>query len=151
MSWRRFDAGGDAVQAKTVPGPRTPVPPPPPSPPPPATAGSSPPRASLPPISIGLPFRIVDIRLNRNRGTANLTVAVPGPGQLALWGASPRRRQVEVEEKVTLLVVPKAGQRRALREHGSLRLKLTVTFDPAVGDASSQDLSLRLRKTSRPR
>ncbi|HYG96586.1 MAG TPA: hypothetical protein VD741_05700, partial [Solirubrobacterales bacterium] len=150
MVWRRFDEDGDAVQAKTVPGPRPPLPPPPPPPEPPTSAGSPLPGAvvALPPVAVDGALRIERVRLDRRRGTATLVVKVPGPGALSLSGALPRPRLVPGASTVDLRVVPLPGKRRLLRQKGVLRLRVTVHFAPLAGAASKQTLTLRLRRSS---
>ncbi|HEU4599135.1 MAG TPA: hypothetical protein VFS26_05270, partial [Solirubrobacterales bacterium] len=145
MIWKRFAGAGDVIQALTVPKPETPPPPPPPPPPPDPTAeeptvpggNAAPPETS---------FRITKVRLDRKRGTATLAVQVPAPGQLSLAGAVPRRREVDAAGVVTLRVVPKAAKRQTLRRLGSVRVRVTVRFEPADGAGGSRVLSLRLRK-----
>jgi hypothetical protein len=147
MIWKRFAGGGDVVQAQTAPKPSPPPPPPPPPPPVDPKPGSSvrpPPPAGAPADSS---FRITDVRLNRKRGTAMLTVALPGPGHLMLDGAVFQQRQVSAAGEVKLRVIPKPAKRRALRRTGSARLKLTVTFVPTGGEPNSRHLGLRLRRT----
>lgn len=152
MVWKRFDGAGDVVEAKTVPRPG--VPPPPPPPPDTsgtpgdggeggATAGPAPTTAMAPDNS----FVIAGVRLDKRRGTATLTVKVPGPGALSLDGSVPQHRLVAAAGKVKLRVVPRAGKRRVLGRTGSVRLGLTVTFQPSGGLPNSRSLSLRLKKT----
>jgi glycosyl hydrolase family 26 len=141
MTWKRFAGSGDVVQAQTVPVPQPPLPPPPPPTKP--KTGTSPGAGSG---AIDNSFRIAGIRHNRKRGTAMLTVVVPGPGQVMLDGAVFRRRKVEAAGRVVLRVVPKAGKRRVLRRTGSVRLKLTVAFVPTGGEPNSRSLNLRLRR-----
>jgi hypothetical protein len=157
MSWRRFAGSGDVVQANSIPKPE---PPPPPPPPPPPSSGSggdgqasgsagsgkaagSGGSAALAPDNS---FRIAGVRLDRRRGTARLTVAVPGPGRVALDGAVPQQRQATADGKVVLRVLPNRKARRLLERQGSARMKLTVTFIPSGGSPNSRDFSLRLQK-----
>jgi hypothetical protein len=145
MVWRRASGSGDVVQAGTVPKPQ-----PPPPPPPLTSSGAGSPSGDQPRADDGTfvsLFQVGRPRLNRKRGTATLTVAVPGPGELTLRGATPQRRAVAGAGTVTLRVVPKAAHRVALRKRGSLRLKLTVTFEPVGGAASSRSLTLRLKQS----
>jgi hypothetical protein len=147
MAWKRFNGGGDVVQAQTVPRPD--LPPPPPPPPPAGEAGGSGggDRSLQPaPTLAANSFTIDKVRLNRRRGTANLTVAVPGSGLVAVDGALPQQRQVDGAGRVTLAILPKPKARRILLRRGSVRLRLTVTFAPRGGLPSSRDLSLRLKK-----
>ncbi|HEU5106532.1 MAG TPA: glycosyl hydrolase [Solirubrobacterales bacterium] len=156
MSWRRFAGNGDVVQVNSVPKPE--VPPPPPPPPPPSgsdgdgeagggsaggESGSGGGSTALAPDNS---FRIAGVRLDRRRGTARLTVAVPGPGLVALDGAVPQQRQADVAGKVVLRVLPKRKARRLLERQGSARMRLIVTFIPSGGSPNSRGFSLRLKK-----
>lgn len=97
----------------------------------------------------GLPdnsFTIGKVRLNKRRGTATLAVLVPGPGLVSLSGAMSQMRTAPAAGKVALPVLPGRAQRRALRRKGSVRLHLTIAFQPTGGRASSRGLSLRLTK-----
>ncbi|HEV2727818.1 MAG TPA: hypothetical protein VGV34_05960, partial [Solirubrobacterales bacterium] len=149
MVWKRSSGGGHVIQTGTVPKP------PPPPPPPPgeepngggATGGSpSGPPAGGSPQAVDNSFQINAITRNRKQGTATLAVVVPGAGELALRGSVPRRHQVGGPAQVLLRVVPKGAQMRALRRKGRLRVRLTVTFAPSGGEASSQTLKLQLRR-----
>jgi hypothetical protein len=143
MTWKRFNGGGDVVQAKTVPLPQPPPPPPPGQP----GSGSSSRGSSPPPkAAVDNSFEIVKVRLNRRRGTATLTVAVPGPGEVRLDGVVPRREQAAGPGTVRLRIVPRAGKRRLLRQRGTLRLRVAVTFEPVGGEASSRLVVVRLKR-----
>jgi Glycosyl hydrolase family 26 len=152
MTWRRFAGGGDVVQAATVPRPDLPPPPPPPATPtgvaPGASTRSAAPAAKVP-AAIDNSFRIDRVRLDRRRGTATLVVGVPGPGEVRLAGPQPRRRLAAGPGPVRVRVVPRAAQRRELRKKGTLRLRVTVSFEPAGGTVSSRALTVRLRRDLR--
>ncbi|HEV2790180.1 MAG TPA: glycosyl hydrolase [Solirubrobacterales bacterium] len=149
MTWRRFAGAGDVVQGKTVPRPDLPPPPPPPGPgAQPGTVAPPGPRGTTA-AGIDSSFRVDRVLLNRRRGTATLVLGGPGPGEVRLAGASPRRRLAAGPGSVRLRVVPRAAQRRALRKKGTLRLWVTVTFEPTGGTASSRTLIVRLRKAPR--
>lgn len=146
MIWKR-SSGSDVIQAQTVPLPQPPPPPPPPTGPSAggsASGGGGSPDPGKPFVDNA--FRISDVSFNRRRGTATLAVVVPGPGEVRLRGAVPRRRQTAGPAQVLLRVVPKAGKRRLLSKRGALRLRVTVAFAPTGGEASSKTLRLRLRK-----
>jgi len=155
MVWKRFNGAGDVVQAKTVPRPDLPPPPPPPPPPP---GGSGTPGGSGDGTDAGsgsatpLPsnsFTIGKARLDKRRGTATVAVVVPGPGSVSLDGAVPQTRTAAAAGKVVLRVLPKPAKRRALQRQGSVRLALTVTFQPRGGEPRSRSFSLRLKKVRR--
>jgi hypothetical protein len=149
MVWRRFAGSGDVIQTGSVP--------PPPPPPPPGgeepgpgggirSAGSTPsPGGSVTATS----FRIEKVIVNRKHGTATLKVSVSGAGQLTLAGAVPRSQTLDTAGTTTLRVVPRPAKRRLLSRRGTLRLKVTVSFEPHSGSAVSRQLTLRLKK-SRP-
>jgi Glycosyl hydrolase family 26 len=147
MTWRRFSGAGDVVQAKTVPLPPQPAPEPEPEPEPEPKAGGHE-SGSAPPVAAGVDssFRIARVLLNRRKGTATLEVALPGPGRVDLAGAVPRSEAVGSAGTVALRVVPRLAKRRVLNREGTVRLRLTVTFEPDGGTPSSRRFGLRLRK-----
>lgn len=160
MVWRRFAGGGDAIQASTVPKPKVPPLPPPPDPEPEGESGGpdggsgvgtgSGGRVEAGPGDAAAPvdnsFRLGKARLNRRRGTATLTVEVPGPGLVAVDGVVPRQQQTEGAGRIGLRIAPKAKARRILERRGSVRLKLTITFIPRGGSPNSRTFGLRLKK-----
>ncbi|HEX5527690.1 MAG TPA: glycosyl hydrolase [Solirubrobacterales bacterium] len=148
MSWSRGNGAADVVQAKTVP-----LPPPPPPPPGEEGGGSGGPSSgkTVPGSAaqaVDNSFRLGRPRYNRRLGTATLAVTVPGPGEVSLAGAVPRRLSTAGAETVGLRIVPRRAQRLALRRRGSLRLRVSVSFAPAGGTAASRVVRLRLRRTS---
>jgi len=145
MTWARGSGSADVVQAKTVPlSPPPPTPPPPP--PPSGGSGSPPPGGTTAPQQVDNSFTLGRLRLNRKLGTATLVVSVPGPGEVGLVGAKSRRHYAAGAGTVTLRIVPGPAKRRRLRRHGSLRLRVTVTFAPDGGMANSRSLTVRLQK-----
>jgi hypothetical protein len=150
MVWRRFDGGGDVVQAKTVPLPPPPPPPPPEPEPEPEAAGGGPENRTVAPGSVPAvdnSFQIERVLLDRKRGTATIRVAVPGPGRLYLAGAVPRSQPVDGAGTFALRVVPRPAKRRLLNREGTVRLRLTITFEPGGGTPNSRSFRLRLRKS----
>jgi hypothetical protein len=149
MSWRRFAGNGDVVEVNSVPKP--------PPPPPPTGSGTDAGSGSAgsgggagsgdQATPSATTFRVAGIRLNRKRGTAAITVEVPGPGTLAIGGAIAQQRRVEAAGNVVLRVLPDRKARRLLARQGSARVKLVLTFVPAAAAPSSRALSLRLKKT----
>jgi hypothetical protein len=155
MTWKRFNGGADVIEAKVVVKPPSPPPPPPPPPPPgdPGSGGSADSGGSSGgdggTAAVENSFRIGKVLVNRRRGTATVTVEVPGPGVVALDGAVPRQRQLDAAGSVRLRVLPKSRARRILEQRGSVRLKLTVTFIPSGGEPAGRSFSLRLKKAPR--
>ncbi|MGN6216571.1 MAG: glycosyl hydrolase [Solirubrobacterales bacterium] len=143
MAWSRYNGAADVVQAKTIP-----LPPPPPPAGGESSSGSAPPRSGSKLIDNS--FRLGRPRLNRRLGTATIAVTVPGAGEVSLAGAVPRHRHTSGAETIRLRIVPRAAQRRLLRHRGSLRLRLTVSFEPTGGTTNSRVVRLRLKKTAGP-
>lgn len=137
MTWNRFNGSADVVQAKTFP-----LVPPPPAPEGGSSAGA--PKSGQ--AAIDNSFSLGRLRLNRRLGTATLAVTVPGPGRVSLGGAVPQSRKTAAAETVVLRIVPPRPKRRLLSRNGTLRLRLTVTFQPTGGTANSRTFTVRLRR-----
>jgi hypothetical protein len=138
-----------------VPLTKVPVSPPPPSSPPPSGSGPAPQDSnhgqSLPGPPPSDPISLGAARPGTRPGSAILTVAITGPGQLRLSGRGlrirvlPSRRLARppfsqwVEDAGELkLEVRAAGTKlRRLAAEGSAKLLLTVRFTPEVGDAQT--------------
>ena len=93
---------------------------------------------------------ITNVRRNKNRGTARITVHIPNPGVLHLTGASggfqgPRHRQVAAG--IVKLVVTAVGRaREKLLDTGKVRVRPQITYVPTGGRGNFQVLSIKLRK-----
>ena len=87
-------------------------------------------------------------RLNRRRGTAILSVVVPGPGRLALKGggvASVRSSVARAAGSLAQLAIrPIGATRRRLAKRGKLSVKVSVTYTPTGGTAHSKSESVHL-------
>ena len=93
-------------------------------------------------------FRVVRVKRNRSRGTAKLTVKVPGPGELSLSGKRLRRakRTPGRAGKVKLLVAGRSrGVIRELRADGEARVKPRLRFIPDGGDPRTKRKRVRLK------
>lgn len=143
MAWNRLSGSAEVVQAKTVP-----LPPPPPAPEG-SRSGSSSGSAAKPRPAIDNSFGLGRPRLNRRLGTATLPVTVPGPGEVSLDGAVPQPLYATGPETLRMRIVPPRAKRRLLKRKGSLRLQVSVIFEPVGGKAGSRVLSLRLRRNRR--
>jgi hypothetical protein len=119
----------------------------------PASASPSAPKASPSnAISFGR------LQRNRRRGTARLTVIVPGPGTLTLAGSglvSQAARDARAAGSTTtsvtggpvvLLLRAKGRARRKLERSGKVGLSVTVTFAPLGGTPAQATRSIKLRK-----
>jgi hypothetical protein len=103
----------------------------------------------LPPCtSAGLPrpsneFSFGKVHRNRKRGTARLTVIVPGPGELTLGSQS---QPVSGAGTVSLLIKSKGKKRRRLNSRGRVTLRATVVYTPTNGDPNTQSRKIKLVK-----
>ena len=89
-------------------------------------------------------FEISKVKKNKRKGTATLTVNVPGPGELSLGGTGvkPQRaggatisKAVEAAGPVKLKVKAKGSKKAKLLNTGKVKVKAQVTFKPSVGSA----------------
>ena len=86
-------------------------------------------------------FEITKVKKNKNRGTAVLTVDVPGPGQLSLTGKGVKTQRagatiskdVDAAGKATLKVKAKGAKKQKLLSTGKVKVKAKVTFKPSAG------------------
>ena len=91
------------------------------------------------------------MKLNRKTGSATLTVVAPGPGKLALSGAGVRsvRKTVKAAGAVALTVRPTAKTAAKLKDTGTARVTVKLTFTPPTGGADDRVVKLKLREGTR--
>jgi hypothetical protein len=91
-----------------------------------------------------------NVRLNKKKGTAQLTVAVGGPGSLAVSGKKIKQRSKTAAEarNVKVPIVAKGKAVSALKKTGKARVKLTLAFTPPGGLVATlpETVVLRLRR-----
>jgi hypothetical protein len=103
-------------------------------------------------------FKFGHLTRNEKRGTAKLTVIVPGPGTLTLTGkglanqrpalrARVLGKAVSTAGKVKLLVKAKAKKKKKLNQTGKAKVKAKVTYTPTGGTAHVERKKITLRKT----
>ena len=111
-----------------------------------------PPPGTPPPDDGVLPsneFSFGEVKKNKKRGTAKLTVNVPGPGALEL--AKTRKVKgaggaVEAEGAAKLRIKPKGKAKRKLDDGGKTKVKAEVTFTPDGGTPSTRTKRVKLVK-----
>jgi hypothetical protein len=94
-------------------------------------------------------FEIGDAKRNRKKGTAELMVEVPGPGELILEQSSKVRGASEsapAAGEVGLLVKPRGKSRKKLKKKGKAKVSADVTFAPVGGEPNTQSARLKLVK-----
>ncbi len=144
--WSTFDCGGGPGGAGVVfrlDGIASPY-----TPPAPAT-----------PTTPSNKFDFGGVKLDKAKGTATLSVDVPGPGTLSLSGKGvvgqrlARHARVSAARKVgkagtvKLTVKAKGKAKRKLNSTGKAKVKAKVTFTPTGGTAKTERKSITLKKT----
>lgn len=97
------------------------------------------------------------MKRNAKKGTAKLTVVVPGPGELTLGGrgtvpirsasAKQATRAVDAAGTVSLTIKAKGKQRKRLTKTG--KVKVQVTFTASGGNANTETKKLKLLKNGK--
>jgi len=93
-------------------------------------------------------FTLGNAARNKKKGTATIAVTVPGPGSLAVSGASLKSTQgaATTPGTVTLLLKARGKAKKKLRSTGKAKVKAAVTYAPAGGDPRTQSLVVKLKK-----
>jgi hypothetical protein len=104
-------------------------------------------------------FDITKVKKNKKKGTAILTVDVPGPGELSLAGPGVKAQRaggatiskdVTKAGNVTLKVKAKGAKKEKLSDTGKVKVKAQVTFKPAAangdvaGDPNTEPKKIKL-------
>ncbi len=109
-----------------------------------------------PPTPPSNEFSFGDVKKNKKKGTAKLTVIVPGPGALELegkkvkdvteevGGAAARGAQPDIEAKLKVKAAGKA--KKKLKQKGKAKVKADVTYTPTGGDPNTQGARVKLVK-----
>jgi hypothetical protein len=92
-------------------------------------------------------FTITGTTRHKKKGTATLTVDLPGPGAVSLGGRGLKSQETASAGGALALNVIAAGKvRRKLRKRGKAPVAFSVTFAPTGGTPSAQPQSLKLVK-----
>ncbi len=105
-------------------------------------------------------FSFGKVKKNKSKGTAILTVFVPGPGTLLLTGKGLVRQRpaslsgtgrvvariVNAAGKVKLKIRSKGKRKRKLNRTGKVKVKANVTYTPTGGEPTSESKRIRLVK-----
>jgi hypothetical protein len=128
--WHRFDGNHDRVQARFLPGPG-------------AGAGE---------VLPSNEFRFGKVKRNKKRGTAKLTVIVPGPGQLELAKnrkVKPKGKRADSAGRTKLPIKPKRKAKKRLKRKGKAKVRAKVTYTPDGGVANTKSKRVKLKKRLR--
>jgi hypothetical protein len=109
-----------------------------------STPGPPPPAAGPPSNE----FSLGKVKLNRKKGTATLTVSVPGPGKLVLGGRGVKgaTKPAAAAGKATLAIKAIGKALKKLNSTGATSLGANVTFTPTGGSPRTKTKSLTLKK-----
>ncbi|MGH2991146.1 MAG: choice-of-anchor Q domain-containing protein [Solirubrobacterales bacterium] len=94
-------------------------------------------------------FSFGKVKKNKRKGTAKLTVEVPGPGELALARTKrvkPAAESTNAAEKVRLTIRSRGKARKRLDARGKARVRARVTYTPTGGEPNTKAKRIRLRK-----
>jgi hypothetical protein len=94
-------------------------------------------------------FAFGNVKKNKKRGTAKLTVKVPGPGELALAKNAKvkgRQRGADAAGKQKLAIKPRRKAKKKLAARGNAKVRAEVTFTPDGGEPNTQTRRVRLVK-----
>jgi len=111
---------------------------------------SSPPPVAPPPIAPPQPpnkFGFGKVKLNKAMGSAKLTLVLPGPGGVALSGKGVKKvvRSAKAAGDIGIPVVALGKAKVTLKETGTVKLALKVTFTPVGGSPNTQGHPLKLK------
>jgi hypothetical protein len=102
-----------------------------------------------PPESPSSDFRFGKVKKNKRKGTAKLTVIVPGAGELDLAKTKkvkPKSKSAEGEGEEKLAIKSKGKSKRKLRRSGKARVRAEVTYTPSGGEPNTKTKKLKLKK-----
>jgi hypothetical protein len=106
----------------------------------------SPPPLAPPPSN---EFSFGKLKKNKKRGTAKLTVGVPGPGELDLAKTKRVKADDETAEdagKERLRVEAKGKAKKRLNRRDKAKVKAKVTYTPEGGEPNTKKKKIKLRK-----
>src|SRR5215211_4799878 len=113
--------------------------------------GVPPPDGGVPPEEGGPSneFSFGKLKKNKRKGTAKLTVNVPGPGELDLAKTKKVKADDESAEgagKEKLSIKPRGKAKKKLNKKGKAKVKAEVTFAPDGGTPNTEDKKIKLVK-----
>ena len=102
-------------------------------------------------------FTFGKVKRNTKKGTATLTVDVPGPGEIALGGTGvkPQRpvfgfrgrsKPVVAAGPVKLKIKATGKKKQKLNETGKVKVKVKVTFTPTGGAPNTESKKVKLKR-----
>ncbi len=91
-------------------------------------------------------FKLAKLKRNKRKGTAKLTVKIPGPGKLKLARSKKLRGDRERDKggRAKLAVKPRGSAAKKLERRGRAKVKLTVTYTPDGGPMNAKAKRIKL-------
>ncbi|MDX6583249.1 MAG: hypothetical protein QOI10_2433 [Solirubrobacterales bacterium] len=98
-------------------------------------------------------FTIGKKKVNKKKGTATVTVSVPGAGELKLSGKDLKSQRpasaakpVGAAGNFKLKVIPKGKTKKKLKQKGKAKVTAKITFTPTGGLAATQSAKVKLKR-----
>jgi len=109
----------------------------------------APPPQQISPPGPSAEFSFGRVKKNKRRGTAKLTVIVPGPGDVELAKTGKVKgadRRAEAAGEVRLPIKPRGKAKKGLRTRGKAKVTAEVTYTPDAGEPNTDSRSLKLKR-----
>jgi hypothetical protein len=115
-----------------------------------SSSQTSDPHAVIAPV-IDNSFELGKLARNTKKGTAALSVTVPGPGILDLSGKNLSSSSTTLDAAATTDVKIKANgiARKKLKRKGKVKITAKITYTPTGGDSATQSESVKLKRKRR--
>lgn len=143
VDWQKGEGGGEEEEKPIGDPPVT------------KPIGSNPPPVVLPPSNA---FSLTKKAISSKTGKATISLKLPGPGKVVMTGKAKNGTKSINVGKVTLnaakagtfnlTLSPSGAAKQVLKQKGSLKVNLTITFTPTGGSAKATNsaVTLKLKK-----
>jgi hypothetical protein len=95
-------------------------------------------------------FKLGKVKLNKKKGTATVSVQVPGAGTATISGKKvakqKKTRSASSPATLKLVVKAKGKAKKALTKKGKAKVKASIVFTPLGGSSGTQTKTLTLKK-----
>lgn len=107
------------------------------------------PNVETPNVEPSNDFTFGKVKRNKQKGTAKLTVNVPGAGDLELATSKQvkgQKKRADAEGSVKLKLKPKGKAKKKLADKGKAKVKAKVTYTPDGGDQKTKSKRVKLKR-----
>lgn len=100
------------------------------------------------PVKPSNEFKFGALKRNKKKGTATLSVAVLGPGELVLSGKGLKKAKATATAAGTVKLKLRATgkAKKKLKKKGKAKVRVSVTFTPTGGDPATRTRPVKLKK-----